>query len=390
MHNVAVRPGSTAERITVRFDATGVDLQRDMRLIAHIGFIGGQRTTPATASILSRLVVSDPQQPPSATTATPNDGTLELLRIETPAPILVSKRTPDGSSHQPLQVIEMPLRLNLPFTQYSDLLSPTPQGLSDMANPGGLSPQAGLNVSVTFMVELQNAALAGPLGATTNREAVGIFGVRLIPGSNSAGTSSPSRPITLIPRQPQAGSGTGAVTSTQPSTGGNLSLEIQEFLTVHNDARAEVGVAPLQWSDDLAQHAQLWADELARRYSGAGQKLEHRRFTRSNAPAPDESPYGENLGWASGDPNWSAADSALGWLAEKSDFLNRTPNKQVGHYTQAVWANTTQVGYGIAKVGGQTWVVGSYNPGGNFVGQLPYPAAPHVSPGIDANGNAAW
>ena len=52
----------------------------------------------------------------------------------------------------------------------------------------------------------------------------------------------------------------------------------------------------------------------------------------------------------------------------------------VGHYTQLVWANTTQVGCGVTQCttnspfGGGTWnyVVCRYSPPGNFTGQFPY------------------
>jgi len=39
--------------------------------------------------------------------------------------------------------------------------------------------------------------------------------------------------------------------------------QAQEILATHNYYRAEVGVAPLQWSDGLAASAQQWAEYLA-------------------------------------------------------------------------------------------------------------------------------
>ena len=79
--------------------------------------------------------------------------------------------------------------------------------------------------------------------------------------------------------------------------------ERQAFLRVHNDARAIVGVGPLQWSDKLAAHAQEWANHLAQ--SG---KFEHRPNNR----------YGENLA------AFTAAESpeyaARLWLGERNDY----------------------------------------------------------------------
>ncbi len=49
-----------------------------------------------------------------------------------------------------------------------------------------------------------------------------------------------------------------------------------EILVAHNSYREEVDVPPLTWSDDLASHAQEWADYLA---SLGGEILEHSEDT---------------------------------------------------------------------------------------------------------------
>jgi uncharacterized protein YkwD len=60
---------------------------------------------------------------------------------------------------------------------------------------------------------------------------------------------------------------------TGPSIGGMA----QEILNAHNAYRSQVGVPPLQWSDNLAASAQQWANQLAAtgtfEHSGAGEKL---------------------------------------------------------------------------------------------------------------------
>ncbi|KAF6803380.1 scp-like extracellular, partial [Colletotrichum musicola] len=44
-----------------------------------------------------------------------------------------------------------------------------------------------------------------------------------------------------------------------------------------------------------------------------------------------------------------------------------------GHYTQAVWRETEEVGMAIANSGdGRTYVVARYSPAGNVYGQTPY------------------
>jgi len=48
--------------------------------------------------------------------------------------------------------------------------------------------------------------------------------------------------------------------------------EMGKLLTLHNKARADVGVGPLAWSKNLAVYAQSWADHLA----STSCRMEHR------------------------------------------------------------------------------------------------------------------
>ena len=48
------------------------------------------------------------------------------------------------------------------------------------------------------------------------------------------------------------------------------------------------------------------------------------------------------------------------------DFQNET-----GHFTQVIWKDSKEVGFGIAKnKGGYTYVVGNYLPAGNIIGRF--------------------
>jgi pathogenesis-related protein 1 len=148
---------------------------------------------------------------------------------------------------------------------------------------------------------------------------------------------------------------------------------VVEFLRIHNAARAEVGVSPLEWSDDLAITAQDWATRIA-----STGKIEHR----------PGSEYGENMGWGTG--NYTPASAANAWLAEKSNYspdatvkpagkkkkkaaATADADARTGHYTQMVWGTSTMVGVGIAMTkDGRTVVVANYNPRGNIEGERPY------------------
>jgi hypothetical protein len=116
----------------------------------------------------------------------------------------------------------------------------------------------------------------------------------------------------------------------------------------------------LTWSDELAAHAQSWADHLA---SLGGRTLEH-------SPQDAE---GENL-WLGTSSRFNYTAMVDSWGNEKSFFfrgifpnISSTRNwKDVGHYTQIIWQNTSQVGCAIASSKGNDVLVCRYNPPGNW------------------------
>jgi hypothetical protein len=137
--------------------------------------------------------------------------------------------------------------------------------------------------------------------------------------------------------------------------------EQREILAAHNRYRVEVGVPALKWSDDLAATALQWARHLA----------EVHVFQHSGALGT-----GENLAM------WTAGRASLVqlvdlWGAEKQFFVEaHFPDvsslgdwRTVGHYTQMVWRDTTEVGCGRATGGGFDFLVCQYAPQGNFMGR---------------------
>lgn len=139
------------------------------------------------------------------------------------------------------------------------------------------------------------------------------------------------------------------------------------ILAAHNRERTALGIAPLEWSDDLKLDAQRWADELAR--TG---KFEH---------SPDEPgvpPQGENL-WG-GTPDHYLPEDMVGlWIAEKQHFRKGTfPHnsstgrvEDVSHYTQLVWSRSQGVGCAVSKGRNEEVLVCRYSSAGNIIGQLP-------------------
>ena len=133
------------------------------------------------------------------------------------------------------------------------------------------------------------------------------------------------------------------------------------FLTPHNAARRKVGVPLLTWSTALATYAHNYANSQ----KGQCLPLKH-----------SGGPYGENLFWGSGKA-WTPNDAVTMWVAEAKDYKLSTntcnPGKMCGHYTQVVWKSTTHVGCASVLCNDQSiYIICSYNPPGNYVGQRPY------------------
>lgn len=134
----------------------------------------------------------------------------------------------------------------------------------------------------------------------------------------------------------------------------------QDYLNAHNAARREVGVGPMVWDEKVAKYAR---DYAAKRAGDC-------RLVHSGGP------YGENLAWSSADLSGTAAVQL--WVSEKAyyNYSSNTcaPGKVCGHYTQVVWRSSVRLG--CAKVrcsqGAGTFIICSYDPPGNYVGQRPY------------------
>ncbi|GAB4848907.1 sts14 protein [Ancistrocladus abbreviatus] len=139
----------------------------------------------------------------------------------------------------------------------------------------------------------------------------------------------------------------------------------QEFLDAHNQARAEVGVGPLTWSENLAN-----ATSRLVMYQRVKNRCQFANLSSS-------SKYGANQMWASGMA--VTPSMAVGaWVAEKK-YYNHTdnscaPNRKCGVYTQVVWRSSLELGCAQATCAkeGSTLTVCLYDPPGNIVGESPY------------------
>ncbi|MBE7380604.1 MAG: hypothetical protein F6J95_004225 [Leptolyngbya sp. SIO1E4] len=210
----------------------------------------------------------------------------------------------------------------------------------------------------------REATITGARSRFSGREQTWAYTIDYVDdqGGSESGVD-PSRMRTIEAAQAEALTDTVYDLTTQAG--------IDQMLAAHNQVRREVEVPDLVWSEDLAAFAQAWANVL----------LDEGGLRHRPASERDNGRIGENLSssWSSAGGVLSSPQRAVqGWAEEKTnyDYARNTcaPGKMCGHYTQMVWAETTEVGCAVArneKATREVWVC-NYTPAGNIIGQRPY------------------
>ena len=154
-----------------------------------------------------------------------------------------------------------------------------------------------------------------------------------------------------------------AATPAHPQASRDTASEAGEMLAAHNLARAEVGVVPLVWSDDLARDARDWGAYLAA------------RGLYEHSSADQRKGQGENL-WRGPRGYWDGR-TKIGFFVEEK-HLFRPGNfpevslsgrwNDVAHYTQVIWPQTREVGCAIVTTASDEVLVCRYWPAGNIWG----------------------
>lgn len=143
---------------------------------------------------------------------------------------------------------------------------------------------------------------------------------------------------------------------------------IKSITERHNYHRENHGVAALKWNTVIQKYAQSWADKIA-----SEDKMYHRQ--------PNN--YGENIYWKSGG-DLSGAEPVDAWYSEIKSYNYNNPgfSMATGHFTQVVWAGSSELGCGKARSKrGGTYIVCNYNPPGNYQGMFPGNVLPLKSAG---------
>jgi pathogenesis-related protein 1 len=143
-----------------------------------------------------------------------------------------------------------------------------------------------------------------------------------------------------------------------------VEINKEDFVDRHNYYRSKLEIDNVEWSDEIAEYAQKWANKLASTCS-----MTHRSGKRK---------YGENI--AKTPSRYTEFDVVDLWASEEKYFnhkdkLFKKKNwQQYGHYSQMIWKDTRKIGAGaaICKSSGMVIWVCNYNPPGNFFGEKVY------------------
>nr|WKY32457.1 pathogenesis-related protein 1-like protein [Camptotheca acuminata] len=140
----------------------------------------------------------------------------------------------------------------------------------------------------------------------------------------------------------------------------------QDFLNVHNTARAQVGVGPMIWDSRVAAYARNYAN----------QRQADCRLVHSGGP------YGENIAMGTGAFTGRAAVNL--WVQERPNYDYNSNSciagRVCGHYTQVVWSRSVRLGCARVRCNNGAWfIICNYDPPGNYAGQRPYSGGSSVS-----------
>lgn len=139
--------------------------------------------------------------------------------------------------------------------------------------------------------------------------------------------------------------------------GGFSQFEL-EALDCHNKYRTKHHVPPLNLNKELCKIAQSYAEKLLQNNS---MDYSFGKFKGND--------MGENIFKCQG-TEATGEMATNDWYNEvKSHNFKKDFQKNSGHFTQIIWKDTKEVGFGMASRGNTYYIVANYYPPGNFLGQ---------------------
>jgi len=152
----------------------------------------------------------------------------------------------------------------------------------------------------------------------------------------------------------------------------NFKLELFNKLELkkHNELRKKHHVNDLILNKELMKNAQKHAEKMAKT-----KKFQHSNDKDRELKGHRGEWVGENIYyyWISSAPSYQSGSASESWYDEIKDYdFNKGGSSNggvVGHFTQVVWKNTKEAGFGLAFNKNECYVVGNYYPGGNFNNQ---------------------
>ena len=152
-------------------------------------------------------------------------------------------------------------------------------------------------------------------------------------------------------------------------TPNNFQLELFNKLELkkHNELRKKHHVNDLIINNELMEIAQKYAEKIAKTNQFQHSNKKDRELKNHKGEWVGENIY---YFWSSAKASYNSGNASESWYDEIKDYdFNKGGSSNggvVGHFTQVVWKNTKEVGFGLAFNKNQCYVVGNYYPGGNF------------------------
>lgn len=222
-------------------------------------------------------------------------------------------------------------------------------GLESALNDVAVASNSGASPTSASVAAETAAASGSPTTLAPSTSAAAVT-----TSSAAATTSASPSPSTTAAAPSSSAAPTSTSSSASASASGSSSTFQSAMVSGHNNKRSlHESTGSLEWDDTLATYAQNYADN----YDCSGD-LVHSGGS-----------YGENL--AVGYDDQGTIDA---WYDEikKYNFDDPSYSESTGHFTQVVWKSSTKVGCGYKQCGGSVgkYVICSYNPAGNFIGEF--------------------